>query len=208
MFTLYARPGSGSVAIEALLAECGADFQIEDVVRNADGAFPSAFLLINPLGQVPALRLADDSIMTESAAMMIYLADLFGAAGLAPALNSRLRARYLRWMMFFASEVYMADLRLFYPERHSTEAGHAAGIKAKAALDMERDFAIFADALGAGPFVLGDTFSAVDIYAAMLVSWALDLPALFAKHPNIKALYDAVAARPKIAPAWRRNKMS
>ncbi len=207
MFTLYARPGSGSAAVEALLCEVGADFRIEDVARQTDGSVPTSYLKINPRGEVPALRLADDSLMTESAAMMIYLADLFPAAGLAPAFDEPARGAYLRWMLYFASAVYMADLRYFYPARYSADAAHTTAIKSQAATHMDRDFAIFAEALGQGPFILGETFSAVDIYAAMLVSWAPDLPTLFVRHPNIKALYDAVARRPKIAPPWARNEM-
>ena len=111
-------------------------------------------------------------------------------------MTSPLRARYLRWMLYFATAVYMADLRMYYPARHSTDAGHADAIKAKAIEDMERDYDIFAEALGEGPFILGPSMSAVDIYAAMLISWAPDVPQLFARHANIKRLYDLVAARP------------
>jgi glutathione S-transferase len=201
MFTLYARPGSGSAAVEALLAEVDAEFQIEDVPR---GVASAEYLKINPRGEVPSLQLPDDSIMTESAAMMIYLADLYPAAGIAPALNSSGRAEYLRWMLYFASSVYMADLRFYYPARYGADAD---SVKAMAIEHMDRDFAIFAEALGDKRFILGEKFSAVDIYAAMLVSWAPDVSVLFKRHPNIKAHYDAVAARPKIALAWQRNEM-
>ena len=207
MFKLYARPGAGSAAVEALLAECGAAFEIIDVLRNPDGTAPESFQQINPRAEVPTLTLPDNSIMTESAAMMIYLADLFPAAGLAPAVTSPARSRYLRWMLYFATAVYMADLRMYYPARHSTDESHAAGIKGKAIADMSRDFEIFAEALGDGPFILGRTFSAADIYAAMLFSWAPDVSQLFARHANIKRLYDLVAARPLIAKVWARNEM-
>mgnify|MGYP003513541254 FL=1 len=93
MFKLYARPNAGSAAVEALLAECGAAFEIIDILREPDGTVPRSFLQINPRGEVPTLRLADNSIMTESAAMMIYLADLHPAAGLAPSVTSPLRPR-------------------------------------------------------------------------------------------------------------------
>lgn len=207
MFTLYSRPNSGSAAAEALLAELGVDYRLIEVLRQPDGAFPKEFYAINPRGEVPVLRLLDDSIMTESAAIMIYLADLYPAAGLAPALNSPQRPHYLRWMLYFASSVYMADLRLFYPERYSTDVTHGPAIKAKAIEHMDRDYALFASALGQGPFILGETFSAVDIYATMLVSWAPDLEELFARHPNIRLHYHAVAARPKIASVWLKNDM-
>lgn len=207
MFKLYARPSAGSAAVEALLTECGAAFEIIDILREPDGTVPRSYLQINPRGEVPTLRLPDNSIMTESAAMMIYLADLHPAAGLAPSVTSPLRGRYLRWMLFFATGVYMADLRMYFPARHSTDAGHADAIKAKAIEDMERDYDIFAEALGEGPFILGQSMSAVDIYAAMLLSWAPDVTQLFARHGKIKKLYDLVAARPQIAKVWARNEM-
>jgi glutathione S-transferase len=207
MFTLYARPGSGSAAIEALLEEVGAEYRVEDVERLPDRSFPASYLKLNPLGQVPSLKLVDDSIMTESAAMMIYIADLFPKAGLAPAPDSPQRATYLRWMLYFASAVYMADLRYFYPERYSTDVADAQAIKDRALQHMTRDFAHFAKSLAEGPYILGDTFSAVDIYAAMLVGWVPDCAELFETHPNIKRHYNAVGKRAKIAPIWHRNKM-
>jgi glutathione S-transferase len=207
MFNLYARPSTGSAAVEALLAECGAAYEIIDVLRNPDGSFPENFWRVNPKGEVPTLALPDDSIMTESAAMMIYLADLNPAKALAPKVSAPERPAYLRWMVYFATQLYTADLRMYYPARHSTDPSHADAIKAKAIQDMDRDFAIFARELGEKPHILGGTFSAVDIYAAMLFSWAADVDALFARHPNIAALYNRVASRPLIAPIWAKNKM-
>src|SRR5438128_1177147 len=81
------------------------------------------------------------------------------------------------------------------------------GIKASALTQMAKEWDIFASALGAGPFILGAELTAVDIYAAMLAAWDLDVPALFRKHPNIKSMYDRVTARPAIAKVWARNKM-
>lgn len=205
MFKLYARRGAGSMAVEALLAECDIPHQVEDLERGPDGKPPAFFHRINPQGQVPTLILPDDSVMTESAAMTIYLADLHPGAGLAPAAASPLRPRYLRWIVFFATTVYMSDLRMLYPRRYTDDAAGAEAVKRTAIGGMAREFEIFADALGAGPYILGETFSAADIYAAMLASWAENVPALFAKHPNIKALYDRVTARPRIAKVWERN---
>ena len=207
MLKLYSRPNSGSAAVEALLMECGVAFELINVARQPDGSIPQSFRQINPRAEVPTLALADDSIMTESAAMMIFIADLNPAAGLAPAIDSPERARYLRWIMFFATAVYAADLRMYYPQRFSTDVAHAGGIKAKAIADMEGDFDIFAAALGDGPFLLGPKMSAADIYIAMIISWAADVHQLFARHRNIKQLYERVAARPMIAKAWARNKM-
>ncbi len=205
MFTLYVRSGSGSAAVEAVLAECGANYKLLEVPRS--GQSFEDYLSINPRGEVPSLRLPDDSLMTESAAMLIYLSDIHPQAGLAPEVSSPLRAPYLRWMLYFASAVYMADLRFFYPARHSIDASAETGIKAKAEIDLNRDFYIFANALGQGPYILGEVFSAADIYAAMMVSWAPDIKALYARHPYIERHYGLVAARPNITPIWKSHGM-
>lgn len=207
MFKLYAKKGAGSVAVEAVLAVCGAEYQIEDLRRDANGAFPAILHSVNARGEVPSLVLPDGSIMTESAAILIHLADIFPQAGLAPANSSPLRPRYLRWMLFLATTVYMSDLRMYYPARYTTDPAGAAGIKAKAIAGMETEFAILADAIGEGPFILGAAMSAVDIYAAMLATWVPDISALFSKHPNIKVLHDRVAKVPTIATVWARNGM-
>lgn len=207
MFKLYAKKGAGSAAVEAILALCGANYEIEDLQRDASGSFPPILHSVNPRAEVPTLLLPDGTIMTESAAILIHLADIFPEAKLAPAVSSRLRPRYLRWMLYLATTVYMSDLRMYYPARYTIDAAGAAGIKAKAIDGMEAEFAILSDAIGEGPFILGSAMSAVDIYAAMLATWVVDVPALFAKHPNIKMLHDRVAEVPPVAKVRVRNGM-
>jgi glutathione S-transferase len=207
MFTLYSRPGSGSAAVEALFAELDLPFQLEDIPRGPDRRTPESYRAINPRREIPTLRMSDNSLMTESAAMMIYLADLHPEKAFAPSATSPLRADYLRWMIYFAAPVYTADLRFYYPERHTSDASQAAGVKAQAAIALEHDFQIFANWLGDRHFILGENFSAVDLYAAMLISWAPDLTALFARNHNLKKYYFRIAARPKTALVWKRNEM-
>ena len=72
---------------------------------------------------------------------------------------------------------------------------------------MARDFAIYAQALGQGPFILGAAMSVTDIYAAMLITWVPSMEELFAKHANLKAMYEAVTAVPVVAAVWQRNGM-
>jgi glutathione S-transferase len=205
MYRLYARNTAGSMAPEALLAVCGADYEVTVVERQADGSFPPAFHKINPKAEVPTLVLPDGSIMTESAAMMIHLAEMHPKAGMSPAVGTPERARFLRWQVFLAAQVYQSDLRLFYPERFTMNPSEAAGIKARAEEMMMKEFAIYAEALGQGPFLLGERMSAVDIYGAMLCSWAPDVAALFAAHPVLKRMYDGVLANDAVRKVWERN---
>jgi glutathione S-transferase len=193
------------MAPEALLAACGAECRVIVLERKPDGSFEKFFHKINPKAEVPTLVLPDDSIMTESAAMMIHLADLYPQAGLSPEIGTPGRARYLRWMVFLATAVYMSDLRLFYPQRYTTRPEEAEGIRARAEETMMQEFAIYAAALGEGPFLLGAQMSAADIYAAMLCTWAPDPAALFKAHPNLKRMYEGVLENEAVKRVWERN---
>lgn len=199
MFTLYGRAGSGSAAVEALLDELGLAWQFEAVPHPA----PEGYLAINPLGQVPSLRLPDGSVMTESAAMMIYLADIAPASGLSPAPASPERAAFLRWMTFLAASTYMADLRVFYPARY----GEAASVKAAAMGELTRDAGVLSQALGSKEWFLGK-FSALDVYAAMILTWMRDdVPELPMLPENLKKLISRAHGRPAIAKAFQRNNL-
>lgn len=204
-YKLYGRPGAGSAAVEALFAVLSVPHDRVDVAKNPDGSAPDWYLRINPRGEVPTLVLPDGSIMTESAAMMIHLCDCHPEAGLAPENRTPQRAQFLRWMIYLAATAYATDLRLYYPERYSTVPAHAAAIQAKASIDLARDFTILDQGMGDGPFLLGASMTAVDIYAAMLISWSDDVPRLFEAHPKLKRLYEKVTAHPLIAPVWERN---
>ena len=207
MYKLYARNGAGSVAVEAALSIGGFPYEVEVLERLPDRSFPPSFRKINPRAEVPTLVLPDHSVMTESAAMLIYLADMAPGAGLGPAPSAPERAQFLRWMIFLATTVYMSDLRLYYPERYTTDAAGSAGVKAKALAGMNAEFAILAEALGKGPFMLGERMSVLDVYAAMLASWVPDMVELFGRHANLKTLYDRVVSVPAVAKVWARNGM-
>jgi glutathione S-transferase len=206
-FKLYGRPGSGSGACEAVMALTGLPHELIDLQRWTPGGAPAGFLALNPFGQVPALVLPGGGVMTESAAICLYLADLAPEAQLAPLPGHSKRASYLRWMVYLAANNYMTAHRFYYPDRHTTAQDGADGVKAAAIQRANFEWTILAGAIGKGPYLLGEEMGAADIYAAMLMSWDLDVPALFKAHPSLKALYSAVARHPKIAPVWRRHDM-
>jgi glutathione S-transferase len=206
MFKLYARAGAGSAAVEAMLALCNAKHEIVDVPKS-NGKSPEWFLAINPRGEVPTLQMPDDTVMTESAAIVMHLADCFPESGLAPPVGTPARATYMRAIIYMAANTYGSDLLMYYPDRYSTDPADAPRIKAKAIEHLNRDFNVFADMLGAGPFVLGQKMSAADVYAAMLITWSDDFAALTKRLPKLRALYDAVSATPVVRRVWERNEM-
>ncbi len=207
LYKLYARKGTGSAAVEALLAVLGVPYELIDVPKTADAKAPDWYCKINLRGEVPTLLLPDGAVMTESAAIMIHLADAHPEAGLAPAVGTTARAHYLRWMVYLATTAYPTDLRLYYSERFSTDPTHAPAIKAKAILDLTKDFEILAQGMGAGPFILGNSMSAADIYAAMILTWSNDVQGEFVRQPKLKRLFEAVSAHEKVRKVWNRNEM-
>lgn len=211
-FKLYGRRGSGSACVETLLAIANMPHEVVEVPKQEDGTAPSWYLAINPTAQVPALSLPGGYAMTESAAIMIYLADLpactYRGNRLAPATTDQARAAYLRWMVFLSAAQYEAMLRYFYSARYSNEPAHAAAIQAKATQQVNVNFDRLAEGADkTGPFMFGATLSAVDIYAAMLLGWSADIEALFKRLPRLERLYRATMAEANIRETFTRHDM-
>ncbi len=204
-FVLYGRPGSGSGVCEALLALCKLPYDLIDLDPKLDSDAKQRLSVLNPLAEVPALVLPGGEVMTESAAIAIYLADLTPDAGMSPLPSDPKRAAFLRWMVFLSANNYMTALRIFYPDRYTSDQTGAQSVGAAALARNAFEWSVFAASLGNGPFALGKQMSAIDLYAAMLMSWDEDLDALFARHPSLKVLYHAVAANPEVASVWRRH---
>jgi GST-like protein len=105
-YVVYGSPGSGSVPVEAALTLIGARYRVigETVLRDV-ACNPDVFK-VNPPGQVPALVLPGGEVMTESAAILIWLADQYPHALLAPPPADKRRPAFLRWMAYISSAIY------------------------------------------------------------------------------------------------------
>lgn len=207
MFKLYARAGSGSFIVEAILAEAGVQVEIQDVERLPGRTPPDYLVKLNPLGQIPTLILPTGEVMTETAAIAIYLCDLYPRTGLAPAQDSPQRAYYLRWLLYMATTIYMSDLRAIYCERYTDDPNGVEAVKSSALKHRDRQWDILETELGGKPYLLGEKLSVLDIYAVMLAAWNKDSREFLAKRPKLRALYERVSARPTLAPVFKRNNM-
>ena len=197
-YTLYWKPGSGSMVVEAALRLVGVSF---DGVRIDDTSDP-AFLALNPAGKVPVLKMACGPLIAESAAILLSLDDMFPEARLLPPRGRSGHVKAVQWLIFMATNIYPACLRYYYPERHTADPAPEAAeaIRSQAALDMDRDFARLA-AVVQGPFLTGQTMTITDVYAAMLADWYDP-----AKNtPEIKALVGRVLENPAVSDAWRHH---
>jgi glutathione S-transferase len=177
-----------------LLEETGAAYELVWVGKAP--AEIEALRRISPAAKIPVLVLADGTVVSESAAILIHLTNAHAAAALAPVAGSSAHARFLQWMVFLSANAYEAALRFFYPDRYSA-AGEAAAaqIKRQALADWTSHFENVHAALS--PYVLGAELSAADHYLYMLASWyPLDDPALAARLPKLRQHAELVRRRP------------
>jgi len=200
--TLYGDLGSGAFSAEAALAEAGAPYRFELVSLEKGEQKQPAFLAINPSGKMPALRLPEGEIITESAAILLTLADHFPQARLLPPQASNDRAKAYRWLAFMAGEIYPIVEIVDYPERFVAVEAEALRAKAR---ERIRERILIIERMIQGPFLLAHGFSILDIYAAMFTRWSLAPDWKLANLPKLMELADAVSQRPAIAPVWQRH---
>jgi glutathione S-transferase len=196
MYTLYGRPGSGSLAVQVALEEMAAPY--ERIWVGREEADVARFRATNPTGRVPALALPDGTVMFESAAMLIHLALCQSPSSLAPPPATRRHAAFLQWMVFLSANVYEAALRMYYSARYSSRGEvDAAAIRDQGTRDYYTHLAIVSQ--GLAPYVLGDEYSIADVYLYMLASWHPGAKAeLYARVPKLQAHAVRVAARPAV----------
>ena len=200
-YTLYSHDGSGGFAVEAALVKAGAAHKVVTVDTGKGEQNRPEFVAINPMRQVPVLVLPDGTTMTESAAIVVHLANVFPDKGLAPKPATAAHARFLRWMFFMAANLYEGDLRYFYAERYTSDPAGIEGVKSAGAAHMKKSFAVLDDVLAQGPFLCGPTFTMADVYLAMLMAWS---PEPLTSR-RLQAVSAAVAADPQIGPLWLRH---
>ena len=185
--TLFHAPNSRSCAVRFLLEELGVpyDLHLLDLKKNEQRA--PAYLAVNPMGKVPAIR-HGDALVTELPAIFIYLADLFPDAGLAPGLTDPLRGPYLRWLAFYGSSFEPAITDRAMKREPAPPVLCPYG-------DYDTMLATLTARLRAGPYLLGERFSAADILWGNSLGW-ITMFKLVPELPEIVAYRDRVNDRP------------
>jgi len=205
-YILYGDKGSGAFSAEAVLAEAGAPYEFKLISLDKNEQREPAFLAINPSGKMPALRLPEGQIVTESLAILMTLADHFPNARLLPPQGGPARTQAYRWLAFMASEIYPMVEISDYPERFVTN-GDADALRQKAR-ERIRERLLIVERMCDGPWFLASGFSIVDIYAAMFSRWRGSIGKEWLKEghiPKLDALARGVARRPAIEPVWHRH---
>jgi glutathione S-transferase len=206
-YTIFGDKGSGAFSAEAVLAEAGAPYEFHFVSLEKNEQRKPEFLAINPSGKMPALRLPEGEVITESSAILLTIADHFPNARLLPPPAAPARAQAYRWLAFMASEIYPMVEVSDYPERFAPAGDQAEALRQKAR-ERIRERLLIVERFVAGPWFLPSGFSILDIYASMFARWRGSIGREWLEEghiPRIAAISAGVAARPAIAPIWSRH---
>lgn len=160
----YTNPMSRGRIVRWMLEEVGCSYRTELLEFGTTMKAP-AYLAINPIGKVPAIR-HGDTVVTEAAAICAYLADAFPQAELAPPVGDPRRGTYYRWLFFAAGPVEAAVVDkargIFVPDEKRAMVGYGCYEDAMNVLEM---------AISAHDYITGDRFSAADVYVGSQIGW-------------------------------------
>lgn len=184
----YTNPMSRGRIVRWMLEELGQPYRTEVLEYGTTMKAP-AYLAINPMGKVPAVTWRG-VVVTECAAICAWLADAFPEAGLAPAFDDPARGPWLRWLFFAAGPLEAAvtakSLGLLAPADKAMQAGYGS---------FESTIDTLETAVARGPYILGDRFSAADVYVGSQIIWGLMFRTL-PERPAFKAYADRLSTRP------------
>lgn len=202
---LYGRPGWGSAIVEYQLAFYGLPYErvvVEDLFQSAVGR--NALRALNPIGQIPTLILADGSVMTESAAITLWLADHSGSDALVPGPGSAERAQFLRWLIFLVANIYPCFTFADDPARFVDAEAARKPFRAAVNAHAERLWG-HVEAASGEPWFLGARMSAIDAYLAIMTRWRPGTPWFEANAPRLLAAGKRFEALPGVDAAVAAN---
>ena len=185
--TFFHAPQTRSGATRALLEELDVEVDMHVLNLKAGDTRKPEYLAVNPMGKVPAIR-HGDALITEQPAVMMYLADLYPKARLAPPIGDPLRGPYLRWMVFYGSCFEPAVIDKSMKREPAPPSSSPYG-------DFDTMLGTLVDQLGRGAYLLGETFSAADVLYGTALHWMVQF-ALVPELPLIRAYIDRVISRP------------
>jgi len=200
LYTLYYFPGNASLMPHMLLREIGAPFELRLVDRANNEQKSAEYLKLNPSGTIPVL--VDDGMpVYETAAISLYLADRHPQAKLAPPAGSRERGAYYKWMVLISNALQTQFRAWFYAHEFVDDPAHVDQVKTATAARIGKTFAQISEHLAANAWLMGDAFSAVDLYLFMFIRWGRALPNPPRLDPVLAAYAERIAARPAVQEA-------
>lgn len=192
---LFYKQGACSLASHIALREAGKDVELASVdlmkkrLENGDD-----FFAINPKGQIPALQIDADTLLTEGVAIMQYVADSAPQSQLLAPVGDLTRYKTLEWLNFVATELHKGFTPLFRPDTPED-------FKPTARALLEKKLQYVDDTLANQQWINGHHFSIADGYLFTVLRWAVAVKLTLPAAGNITAYMQRVAARPAVAAA-------
>lgn len=202
--TLYFSPGTVSMASHIALEELGAPYRLEPIAVRAGEQYTERYQRIHPLGRVPALEIEPGVILTETPALLGYIADQAPHLRLLPE-GVLPRARANEWMSLLASAVHVAFISFYRPERYTSDEAARAALKVDG---KQRFFDLLRHVERRLPddgFVLGQSYSLCDAYSAVFWLWAKRIELPVAELPRYGRLVARVLERPAVRRALEQE---
>ncbi|HEX6866199.1 MAG TPA: glutathione S-transferase family protein [Caulobacteraceae bacterium] len=198
--TLYGAKGFGSVVVEAALTLLGEPYEGVDLPADSPESFLAAARAVNPMLQVPALVLPSGELMTESAAILIWLADRHGR--LAPAPTDPRRAQFLRWMVYVPAAIYAMFWVRDEPSRLAATPEAEEVIKERTAARIADCWRIMDEQVTPGRYILGDELTVLDLYVTVVSRWTPRRKRFYEVAPKMAEVVRRVDADPRLAEFW------
>ena len=202
---LFGEPGWGSAIVEAQLDWYGLPYDFErvgDLFKSAESR--QRLSAVNPLAQIPTLVLADGTVLTESAAITLHLAELTGSDSLVPSAGDAARVPFLRWLVFLVANVYPTYTYGDEPARFVDGAEAAQSFRSHVDAYAKKLYSQLESAAGA-PWFLGERFSALDIYICVMTRWRPKREWFATITPNLAAIAARTEQVPQLTACWSRN---
>ena len=198
-YKLYYVADTASMGVRVLLEEIGAPYELIQTTTDRQTPRPADQLKINPNGWVPVL-LWDENAMYECAAITIFLCDRHIEANLAPAIDAPARSLYLQTLVYFSSSIQTAFQLDYHAHRFADTPANEPSAQRRGHRRLRETWQIINDQIGENEWLLGDQFSAADIYLFMLTTWlepSRGQPEV-QDFPNVKRISDAVRLRSSV----------
>jgi GST-like protein len=204
-WTIYGAACSGSVPVEAALLLLQIPYTVIEAVTWAEPEAQARVAPVNPLRQVPTAILPGGDVMTESAAILIALADAHPGSGLAPALYDPARAAFLRWMSYVSSAIYSLHWILADPGRIAVPADANEAVTEALYQRIETCWRHMDQALEPAQYLLGPVLTVLDLYVAVVSRFGPWRRRFYAAAPKLAQVARRVDADPRLAAFWARR---
>jgi glutathione S-transferase len=197
MLKLYYAPGTCALASHIALAEADAPYTTERLDLRANQQNSPDYLKINPKGRVPTL-VTDRGVLTETPAMLAYIAQSWPQARLAPLEDAFEFAKVQAFNSYLCSTVHIAHAHKMRGARWATEQTSFADMKAMIPKTMAACFGLIERDMLKGPWVMGEAYTICDPYLYTLTRWLDGDGVDIATLPKVKAHREAMEQRPAV----------